>query len=171
MFGLSPIIAQSVAEAKTKGGDYRLYLLPDNSSASLATVQRKVNGGNAVLLYPNPSDKGRSESQTFKACFIQNGDLRVYPDSKKLEEVFMGEQKAIHVTGAVPCDITATQPNGANLIKAALARAGFNLRGNLSLQYRIVLCVQTSSPECRSRPHWMLLQEVQYFRINSLDLS
>lgn len=115
----------AAVEEKAKGGDYRLFLLPDNSDTSLKTVQSIVNGGNAILLYPDAKDKSRAASRKYKACFILNGILRVHPISKILEEVPMGN-RAIHVATKMPCDITA-QLNAANLIKVALARAGIRL--------------------------------------------
>ena len=43
--------------------DYRLYVLSNNDPKSLEAAQKLVQGGNAVLLYPDPTDKSNQNSQ------------------------------------------------------------------------------------------------------------
>lgn len=110
---------------------HSLYLLPNNNLESLTAAQMMINGGNAVLLYPDPMNTSSSSagSRKYKACFIRNGNVlrnnvQRHPSSGDLIiEVAMGDRK-INVRKSPPCDITLSIPNAANLCKMALAKAG-----------------------------------------------
>ena len=151
---LYPFLAKTSSvptEEKKPSKDYHLYLLPDNSEDSLKKAQEIVKDGSAVLLYPDPLDDKSSPKQSkYKACFIRNGILRTHLVSLKLEEISMGNCE-IDVPKTLPCDITQSQLNGANLIKAALAKANILLEPELYqipktlIQKEILPATDTSS--------------------------
>src|SRR5687767_10567842 len=90
----SSLISTAASEVKIQG-NYRLYLLANSDPTSLATAQSMIKDGNAVLLYPDPTNTSSSSSgsRKFKACFIQGGKLRKYSASEeKKVEVTMGNQ-------------------------------------------------------------------------------
>lgn len=130
---LLSIALSSFTEEKTQGNGYRLYLLSHYNEDLLIEAQRKIKHGNAVVLYPDPLDKSISKPRKYKACFIQGGSLLKHSnlslDKPFLYEVSIG-YGVIKAETTLFDDITA-QPDSANLINIALARAGIQLESSL----------------------------------------
>ena len=76
-----------------KATPYELILLEDGKTSTIDDVRRDVQGGNAVLLYPDPNGSSSSDmTQDYVAAFIDDGVLRLL-SADKLLTVPMGNFK------------------------------------------------------------------------------
>ena len=137
--------AAPVRVANNPAANYALYLLADNSPESLTKAQREIKDGNAILLFPDRTNQSSDAKSlpSYKACIVTGGKLRKLPVSKdkkeaETQEVVMGRRTIVSTQGTLPCDITQSEPNAANLINMALARANISVPPLLTIPANVM---------------------------------